>query len=148
MYQFAFLKANLFYNQDRSVRPTVRDRQLYFVNLGMLELSYRFKTLHGDSCIGCSSQVRFEKRSNSNCYQNVRTSILIMLNKICDSRHFKLFFSFYHIVISIKSFKTSNTSRKKLFYKNKICALHARKFTSTIQTSLTFTQVCFDTSLF
>ena len=39
-----FLKAKLFYNQGRSVRPSVRPRRIsFFVNLGMLELSYRFK---------------------------------------------------------------------------------------------------------
>ena len=61
------LKAKLFYNQGWSVRTTVRPyvshRELsLFVNLNRLELSYRFQTLHDDSC---SSSVQFRKRSNS-----------------------------------------------------------------------------------
>ena len=39
-----FLKAKLFYNLGRSVTDSS------FVNLGMLELSYRFQTLRDDFC--------------------------------------------------------------------------------------------------
>ena len=46
LYFLSFLKAKLFYNEGR-----------LFVNLGMLDLSYRFQTVHGDSC---SSYVQLE----------------------------------------------------------------------------------------
>ena len=42
-----FINANLFYNNRRSERSSVRNS---FINLGMLELSYRFQTLHDYSC--------------------------------------------------------------------------------------------------
>ncbi len=46
-----------------SVRPFECLEQVAFlVNLGMLELSYRFQTLHVDSC---KSKIRFRKFSNS-----------------------------------------------------------------------------------
>ena len=65
------LKAKLFYNQGRSVRPYVSHRELsLFVNLNRLELSYWFQTLHDDSC---SSSVQFWKRSNS--ITNTRMSV-------------------------------------------------------------------------
>ncbi len=41
----SLLKAKLFYNLGRSVRTSETDS--FFINLGMLELSYRFQTLYG-----------------------------------------------------------------------------------------------------
>ena len=48
---FYIFKSKAFQNQCRSVRQSVRPERIFtIVNLGMLELSYRFQTWHGNSC--------------------------------------------------------------------------------------------------
>ena len=53
------LKAMLFYNYGRSVRP---GQLSLFVNLNSLELLYQFQTLHGDFY---NNKVRFRKCNKS-----------------------------------------------------------------------------------